>query len=220
MLMQLEHLIQSNRTWANQQRQDDPTFFDQLRSQHAPKYLWIGCSDARVPATQIVDLSPGEMFVHRNVANQVIHTDINCLSVLQFGVETLGVEHIIICGHYGCGGVRGALGNKPLGLIDNWLRHLRDVIAKHQQGLDAITDPQARENRVCELNVIEQVHNICHTTIVQDAWAKQKKLAVHGWIYGLHDGHVNDLGVSIAGPDEISNAYRIAKTAAVPDKKS
>lgn len=209
--MRLDHLIKSNREWAQAQRHEDPTFFDQLRNQHAPKYLWVGCSDARVPATQIVDLDPGEMFVHRNVANQVIHTDINCLSVLQFGIEILGITDIIICGHYGCGGIRGAMGDKPLGLIDNWLRHLRDLIAKHRDKLDAIEDPQLRENRMCELNVIEQVKNLCHTTIVQDTWSKGNKLTVHGWVYGLNDGHVNDLNVSIASPDKISSIYRMAK---------
>jgi carbonic anhydrase len=209
--MNLDHLIQSNRQWAQAQLVQNPTFFDQLRSQHVPGYLWIGCSDARVPATQIVDLAPGEMFVHRNIANQVIHTDINCLSVLQYGVETLGIKDIIVCGHYGCGGVRGALASQPLGLIDNWLRHLRDIITKHQAELDAQPDAQARENRLCELNVIEQVHNLCHTTIVQDAWAKGHPLSVHGWIYGLNNGHVNDLNVSISRPQDINAIYRLSQ---------
>lgn len=208
--MKLDHLIKSNRDWAKAQQTDNPAFFELLRNQHAPQYLWIGCSDARVPATQIVDLHPGEMFVHRNVSNQVVHTDINCLSVVQFGVEVLEVTDIIICGHYGCGGIRGAMTNKPMGLIDNWLRHVRDVITKHQDELDAIKDPRDRENRTCELNVIEQVHNICHTTIVQDAWARGKHLAVHGWIYGLHDGHVNDLNVTTSCQKEISSVYRMA----------
>lgn len=210
--MQLTHLLQKNRQWAQDQLKHDPAFFNQLQNQHAPGYLWVGCSDARVPATQIVDIAPGEMFVHRNIANQIIHTDLNCLSVLQFGVETLKIKDIIICGHYGCGGVRGALSSKPMGLIDNWLRHLRDIIAKHQVELDALPNPQDRENRLCELNVIEQVHNLCHSTIVQDAWSKGQDLTVHGWIYGLNDGHLNDLNVSASSVQDISAIYRLTKS--------
>jgi carbonic anhydrase len=209
--MNLDHLIESNRVWARQQIALNPSFFDELRNQHAPKYLWIGCSDARVPATQIVDMAPGEMFVHRNVANQVIHTDINCLSVIQFGIEQLGIKDVIICGHYGCGGIRGAMANKPLGLIDNWLRHVRDTISKYSSEIDSIDDPQLKEDRICELNVVEQVQNICHTTILQDAWARGVDLTVHGWIYGLDNGHIKDLNVTVTSPADINAVYRMYK---------
>jgi len=206
----LRHLFERNRAWAEQQIRRRATYFDELRSQHAPEYLWIDCSDARVPANEIVGLAPGEMFVHRNVANQVIHTDMNCLSVLQYGVEVLRVRHVIVCGHYECGGVRGALSDQPHGLIDNWLRHVRDVAARHQDALERIADLQRREDRLCELNVIEQVRNVCHTSIVQDAWGRGRELAVHGWIYGLHDGLLRDLDVCVTRPGEISSIYRLA----------
>lgn len=206
----LKHLFDSNRAWAERIARERPGFFDELQAQQAPQYLWIGCSDSRVPANEIVGLLPGELFVHRNVANQVVHTDINCLSVLQYAVELLRVRHVIVCGHYGCGGVRGAMESRPHGLIDNWLRHIRDVYQKHERLLEAIADPQRREDRLCELNVIEQVQNVCHTTIVQQAWAAGQELSVHGWIYGLHDGRLRDLGVCITRPDEIAAIHRMA----------
>jgi carbonic anhydrase len=195
----LEHLIENNRAWARRTVERDPDFFRTLARQQSPEYLWIGCSDSRVPATQIVDLLPGELFVHRNVANVVVHTDLNCLSVLQFAVDVLRVKHVIVCGHYGCGGVQAALEDARLGLIDNWLRHVQDVKQKHAAGLAAVADPAARLDRLCELNVAEQVANVCQTTVVQGAWERGQDLTVHGWIYGLHDGLVRDLGVSRSG---------------------
>jgi carbonic anhydrase len=175
----------------------DPEFFSRLSSQQAPEYMWIGCADSRVPANEIVGLAPGELFVHRNVANVVVHADLNCLSVLQFAVEVLNVEHIIVCGHYGCGGVRAALRDDRLGLVDNWLRHVQDVMHKHLPELDALSSEDEKHRRLCELNVIEQVVNVSQTTVVRDAWSRDQKLAVHGWIYDLHDGLLRDLGVSV-----------------------
>lgn len=180
----------------------DPEFFSRLSAQQAPQYLWIGCADSRVPANEIVGLAPGEMFVHRNVANVVVHADLNCLSVLQFAVEVLRVEHVIVCGHYGCGGVRAALRDDRLGLIDNWLRHVQDVRWKHQAELEEIPTEEERHHRLCELNVIEQVINVSQTTIVRDAWARQQPLEVHGWIYDLRDGLLRDLEVSTFHPNE------------------
>ena len=174
----------------------DADFFSRLAAQQSPRYLWIGCSDSRVPANQIVGLMAGEMFVHRNVANVVVHTDLNCLSTIQFAVEVLRVEHIIVCGHYGCGGVLGALNNVKLGLIDNWLRHVQDVLAKHRAQIDALSSEQEQHDRLCELNVIEQVNNVSQTTVVRDAFARNQSLSVHGWIYGLSDGLLRDLGVT------------------------
>jgi len=205
----LKELFASNRNWADKVKQSDPDFFTKLSKQQNPEYLWIGCSDSRVPANQIVDLLPGEIFVHRNIANLVVHTDLNCLSVLQYAVEVLQVKHIIICGHYGCGGVRAALDNKEHGLIDNWLRHIKDIYRLHQAKLDSLQDNQARLNLLCELNVIEQVINICHTTIVQNAWKNGQKLAVHGWIYSIEDGILKDLDTCVTGPDEIDLVHRI-----------
>ena len=195
----LNHLLSNNRTWAAATTRTDPTFFARLATQQAPQYLWIGCADSRVPANQIVGLVPGEMFVHRNVANIVVHTDLNCLSVIQFAVDVLHVGHIIVCGHYGCGGILAALRNEKLGLIDNWLRHVQDVLAKHHQTVLALDDEAARHHRLCELNVVEQVHNVSQTTIVRDAWARGQKLAVHGWIYDVADGLLQDLGVTVSG---------------------
>ena len=195
----LDHLLDQNRDWAARVRAADPTFFENLSSQQAPAYLWIGCSDSRVPANQILGLAPGEIFVHRNVANVVVHTDLNCLSVLQFAVDVLKVRHVIVCGHYGCGGVRAALEGAKLGLIDNWLRHVQDVRHKHAAAIDAIEDPDARLSRLCELNVAEQVLNVSQTTVVQDAWGRGQELAVHGWIYSLADGLLRDLGVRADG---------------------
>jgi carbonic anhydrase len=188
----LDHLFANNRNWADEVKRQDPQFFQRLSSQQSPKYLWIGCSDSRVPANQIVGLLPGEMFVHRNVANVVVHADLNCLSTIQFAVDVLKVEHIIVCGHYGCGGVLAALRDDKLGLIDNWLRHVQDVRWKHQDEIDAIDDAQ-KHRRLCELNVLEQVVNVGRTTVVQDALARGQELTVHGWVYDLADGLLRDL---------------------------
>src|SRR5690349_4260385 len=189
----LDHLLEKNRAWAASVTREDPHFFARLTKQQAPEYLWIGCSDSRVPANQIVGLLPGEMFVHRNVANVVVHTDLNCLSTVQFSVEVLKVGHIIVCGHYGCGGVLAALREDKLGLVDNWLRHVQDVRWKHQAQLDALETETQRHDRLCELNVIEQVVNVSQTTMVRDAWARGQALSVHGWIYSLQDGLLRDL---------------------------
>ncbi|HLV36329.1 MAG TPA: carbonate dehydratase [Spirillospora sp.] len=205
----LKQLFENNRAWAARMTADDPDFFHKLTAQQSPEYLWIGCADSRVPANQITGLLPGEVFVHRNIANAVIHTDLNCLSVLQYAVEVLKVRHIIVCGHYGCGGVRAAMQNQEFGLIDNWLRHLKDVYEKHKITLTAMAD-EARFRRFAELNVIEQVHNVCYTTIVQGAWRRGQPLDVHGWIYDVGDGLLHDLGVAVSGPDEIATLYRMA----------
>lgn len=193
----LPHLFEKNRAWAARVTAADPDFFKQLAAQQSPEYLWIGCSDSRVPANQIVGLLPGELFVHRNVANLVVHTDLNCLSVVQYAVDVLKVKHIIVCGHYGCGGVRAALDNAKAGLIDNWLRNVQDVMSKHVAVVSAIEDVDLRARRLCELNVIEQAQNVCETTVVQDAWARGQQLTVHGWIYDLHDGLLRDLNYVI-----------------------
>jgi carbonic anhydrase len=193
----LEHLFENNRNWSEGIRQVKPEFFLELARQQAPKYLWIGCADSRVPANQLLGLQPGELFVHRNVANLVIHTDLNCLSVIQFAVDMLKVRHIIVCGHYGCSGVGAALRRERLGLSDNWLRHVQDVREKHEASLTDLPEVQAID-RLCELNVTEQVSNVARTTIVQDAWARGQELAVHGWIYGLHGGLLRDLGVTVS----------------------
>ncbi|MEO8679728.1 MAG: carbonate dehydratase [Vicinamibacterales bacterium] len=193
----LPHLFVSNRKWAEERTRRDPEFFTRLEAQQAPEYLWVGCSDSRVPANEIVGLAPGELFVHRNVANVVVHTDVNCLSVLQYAVDVLKVKHVIVCGHYGCGGVRAAMDGSAHGLIDNWLRHVEDVQRTHQPELDQIANRPARLDRLCELNVIEQVRNIARTTIVQDAWRARQPLELHGWIYRLKDGLLHDLGVSV-----------------------
>ena len=203
-------LLANNQAWAARMTAEDPTFFQRLAAQQAPGYLWIGCSDSRVPATQLVDLLPGEMFVHRNVANVVAHSDLNCLAVLQYAVDILQVDHIIICGHYGCGGVEAALHNRSLGLIDNWLEHVRDVCTKHAMVLAACRDDTQRLQRLCELNVIEQVANICQTTIVQSAWKRGQILAVHGWIYGLADGRLRDLGLTITHDKQLVPQYKQA----------
>ncbi len=200
-------LLANNRIWAAQQTAEDATFFRRLAAQQAPDYLWIGCSDSRVPATQLVGLLPGEMFVHRNVANIVVHSDLNCLAVLQYGIEVLGVHHIIVCGHYGCGGVEAALHNRTLGLIDNWLRHVQDVRNRHARVLGACASDAERVQRLCELNVIEQVVNVCQTTMVQSAWRRGQALAVYGWIYGLADGLLRDLAMTVTGADELAAQY-------------
>lgn len=206
----LQDLIDRNRTWSKRVKAQDPEFFTNLSKQQSPQYLWIGCSDSRVPANQIVDLLPGEIFVHRNVGNVVVHTDFNCLSVIEYAVAVLKVKHIIVCGHYGCGGVKSALGNSQLGLIDNWLRNIKDVYTKHEGALAEIEDEAIRLNRLCELNVIEQVNNICHTTIIQQAWRTGQDLSVHGWIYSIENGRLKDLEVSISTQEEIGEIYRIA----------
>ncbi len=206
----LNHLFANNRAWAEKIRARDPEFFPKLSRQQAPNYLWIGCADSRVPANDIVNLMPGELLVHRNVANVVVHSDLNCLSVLQFAVDVLKVEHVIVCGHYGCSGVQAAMQNARMGLIDNWLRHVQDVANKHEAQLKTIGDESARLARMCELNVVEQVLNVCQTTIVQDAWARGEKLAVHGWIYAISDGLLRDLAICVAGPGELAQAYEQA----------
>ncbi len=203
----LKHLFEKNAKWSNDIKQEDPDFFQRLSRQQSPEYLWIGCADSRVPANQIVGLDPGELFVHRNVANLVVHTDLNCLSVMQFAVDALKVKHIIVCGHYGCGGVAAALQDKELGLIENWLRHIQDVRNKHADRLAKIDDLGKRCDRLCELNVIDQVVNVCRTTIVREAWRRGQQLAVHGWIYALSDGLLRDLKMCVTNPDEIQPAY-------------
>jgi len=202
----LKRLLEQNQAWAENITANDPGFFPTLAKQQSPRFLWIGCADSRVPATQLIGMMPGEMFVHRNVANVVVHTDFNCLSVMQYAVDVLKVEHIIVCGHHGCGGVKAAMDNLQLGLIDNWLRHVQDVIHAHEELLAYVKDEEKRLNRLCELNVIEQVLNVGRTTIVQNAWQRGQEIVVHGWIYGLEDGLLRDLGVSIDNPDLISPA--------------
>ena len=209
-MRRLDELFDRNRAWATEVRQRDPDFFHELSQQQSPGYLWIGCSDSRVPANQIVDLLPGELFVHRNVANLVVHTDLNCLSVMQFAVDLLKVRHIIVCGHYGCSGVRAAFRGDRLGLSDNWLRHLQDVRLKHSDRLARTTDDTAAADRLAELNVIEQVVNVCQTTIAQDAWERGQELVVHGWIYGLQDGLLRDLNITVTNVSETLPAYEAA----------
>jgi carbonic anhydrase len=204
----LQSLLDQNKIWAENIKADDPEFFPNLAKQQTPRFLWIGCSDSRVPATQLVGMVPGEMFVHRNVANVVVHTDFNCLSVMQYAVDVLKVEHIIVCGHHSCGGVKAAMDNLQFGLIDNWLRHVQDVLHEHEELLATVSDENERLDRLCELNVIEQVLNVGRTTIVQSAWQRGQELVVHGWIYGLEDGLLRDLGISIDNPEGLSAAYR------------
>jgi carbonic anhydrase len=198
----LKKLFDNNRAWAAKITKQDPDFFARLSAQQAPEYLWIGCADSRVPPNDLVGLLPGELFVHRNVANVVVHADLNCLSVLQFAVDALKVKHVIVCGHYGCGGVRAALRDDRLGLVDNWLRHVQDVRWKYQRELDAIPTEEKQHDRLCELNVIEQVTNVSQTTVIRDAWARQQPVAVHGWIYDLKDGLLRDLDVTISHPKD------------------
>lgn len=203
----LTELLENNRAWSERIKAHDPEFFHAIAQQHTPRYLWIGCADSRVPATQLVGLLPGELFVHRNVANVVVHTDFNCLSVLQFAVDVLKVRHIIVCGHYGCGGVEAAMRNLQLGLIDNWLRHVQDVMHSHEALLSKIDDETQRANRLCELNVVEQVLNVSRTTIVQNAWGRGQELTVNGLIYGIGDGLLRDLDICITHQGELSGAY-------------
>src|SRR5262249_21617555 len=209
----LSQLFANNRAWAAAMIRDDPEFFERLSHQQSPRYLWIGCSDSRVPANQIVGLLPGEMFVHRNVANVVVHADLNCLSAIQFAVEVLRVEHIIVCGHYGCGGVLAALRDDKLGLVDNWLRHVQDVRRKHQAQLDALKTEVERHSCLSELNIIEQVVNVSQTTVVRDAWARGQTLAVHGWVYALRDGLLQDLGMCVTGEAELPACFDAARAA-------
>lgn len=209
-MRKLKALFEKNREWAEKIRAHDPEFFANLSRQQMPDYLWIGCADSRVPANEITGLLPGEMFVHRNVANVVVHTDLNCLSVIQYAVEVLQVKHIIVCGHYGCGGVLAAMGNKKHGLIDNWLRHIQDVMLKHERTLAGLDQQEERFRRLCELNVIEQVVNVCQTTVVENAWERGQELAVHGWIYGLDDGLLHDLNICVTCQDELRANYSAA----------
>ena len=209
-MRKLTDLFENNRAWSERIRTIDPEFFNKLSRQQSPKFLWIGCADSRVPANEIVGLLPGELFVHRNVANVVVHSDLNCLSVMQFAVEVLKVEHIIVVGHYGCGGVAAALQDQRVGLADNWLRHVQDVHAKHEPRVASEETLVRRVDRLCELNVIEQVANVCQTTIVRDAWDRGQELNVHGWVYGLKDGLVRDLGTTVSAREEAGPAYRAA----------
>lgn len=199
---QLDHLLDKNKAWADGIKNQDPQFFNRLSNQQAPEYLWIGCADSRVPANQIVDLMPGELFVHRNVANVVVHTDFNCLSVLQFAIDVLKVKHILVVGHYGCGGVKAALHNEGFGVISNWLRHVQDVRDKYQEVLDSVTSDQDRVDRLCELNVVEQVGHVCQNNIVQEAWRRGQPLTVHGFVYDVADGILRDMGLSIGSEED------------------
>ncbi len=206
-LPSLNHLIEKNRAWSKSVRDARPDFFPTLAAQQSPRYLWIGCSDSRVPANEVVNLMPGELFVHRNVANVVVHTDLNCLSVIQFAVDVLRVEHIIVVGHYGCGGVRAAWQGKPLGLIDNWLRHIQDIADRHIAFLRSLPDEATVVDRLCELNVVEQVRHVARTTVVRDAWQRGQTVSLHGWIYGLSDGLVKDLGIEAGTPEKLDADY-------------
>ena len=208
--MPLKELLDRNEAWAARIRAEDPDFFKRLSQLQNPKYLWIGCSDSRVPANQITGLMPGEVFVHRNVANVVVHTDLNCLSTIQFAVDVLNVEHILVVGHYGCGGVHAALTGKRVGLADNWLGHVADVASKHRALLDELDLEALKHARLCELNVVEQVVNVCRTTIIRDAWARGQKVGVHGWVYSLLDGRVRELGMGVDSPEELPDAYALA----------
>ena len=205
-MTELSELLRNNREWADGVRREDPQFFERLSQQQAPKFLWIGCSDSRVPANQIMGLAPGEVFVHRNIANVMVHTDLNCMSVIQFAVDVLKVEHILIVGHYGCGGVLAALNGTRVGLADNWIRHVGDVAQKHAALLEQF-EPAQRSERLCELNAIEQAENVCLTTVVGDAWARGQALTVHGWVYSLHDGRVRELGMDVDSPETLESAY-------------
>lgn len=212
----LDELLRNNREWAERIKQEDPGFFKRLSQQQSPRYLWIGCSDSRVPANQILGLDPGEVFVHRNIANLVVHTDLNCLSAIQFAVDLLKVEHILIVGHYGCSGVHASLTNRRVGLADNWLRHVGDVAQKHAALLEQVETDSLRHARLCELNVIEQVSNVCQTTMLQDAWARGQKVSVHGWVYSLFDGRVRQLGIDVDSAEQLASAYQNAIAAVKP----
>ena len=208
-MSKLDDLFEKNRDWASSVKTSDPDFFEKLAAQQNPEYLWIGCSDSRVPANQIVGLLPGEIFVHRNVANIVVHTDFNCLTVLQYAVEVLKVKHVIVVGHYGCGGIAAAYEDADNGLADNWLRNIKDVYHRNRARIDVLDDEDERLNLLCELNVMTQVAHVCHTTIAQNAWARGQKLAVHGWVYSLRDGLLKDLDCTVDRVDQIPDAYRV-----------
>jgi carbonic anhydrase len=209
MSIELQELLDSNKQWADETEVREPGFFSRLLTQQTPQYLWIGCADSRVPANELVNLLPGELFVHRNVANVVVHSDLNCLSVMQYAVDALRVKHIIVVGHSGCGGVRAALLDVRVGLADNWLRHVQDVRNHHQEWLDQL-DLQQRVNALCELNVLEQARNACQTTVVQDAWARGQEVVVHGWVYGLHNGLLEDLQITAAASEQVNPAFQRA----------
>jgi carbonic anhydrase len=211
----LSHLFENNRTWSEEIRRDDPDFFPTLAKGQKPEILWIGCADSRVPANQVIGLKPGEVFVHRNIANVVVHSDFNCQSVIEFAVSVLQVKHVIVCGHYSCGGVKAAMQNHHVGLIDGWLRHIREVRQKHDEILQEIDDDELRLDRLCELNVVEQALNVCHSTVVQEAWGAHRDLTVHGWIYAIKDGLLRDLNVTISKPTEIADAFRVAAVSSV-----
>ena len=204
----MKHLFENNRNWANRIKSEDPLFFEKLADQQRPEYLWIGCADSRVPANEIIGLLPGELFVHRNVANLVIHTDLNCLSVIQYAVDILKVKHVIVCGHYGCGGVATAINERPSGLIDNWLLHIKDMYDRNHSLFDDCEDNDDRVNRLCEMNVTEQVNNVCQTNIIQTAWQRGQELSVHGWIYSIADGLLKDLGITFDTPGQVPAVYR------------
>jgi len=206
----LKELFDTNRAWAEATERRSPGFFTRLLQQQAPQYLWIGCADSRVPANEIVGLLPGELFVHRNVANVVVHSDLNCLSVVQFAIDQLKVQHVIVVGHYGCSGVRAAMLGTRIGVADNWLRHVQDVRNKHKVFLDALRDDETRHRALCELNVLEQSLNVCETTVVQDAWARGQSVVVHGWVYGLHNGLLQDLQMTVPGAADVGAAYGLA----------
>lgn len=208
MLASYNQLFHNNKKWVQKKLMEDPEFFLKLGKGQQPEYLWIGCSDSRVPANEITGTEPGEMFVHRNIANMVVHSDMNLLSVLSYAVEVLKVKHIIVCGHYECGGVIAAMGNKQFGLIDNWLRHIKDIYRLHEQELDAIKDPKLRARRFVEVNVMEQVADLCKTTIVQNAWKKKQPLSVHGWVYDVNDGLLKDLNVSVVNKELLPPVYQ------------
>jgi carbonic anhydrase len=211
----LRHLLENNRNWAASEVERDPDFFNRLATQAAPEYLWIGCSDSRVPANELLGLLPGDVFVHRNIANVVVHSDLNCLSVLQFAIEVLKVKHVIIVGHYGCKGVHAAMTGTRVGLVDNWLRHVQDVHQKHERYMGTVVNEQRRSERLVELNVVEQVSNVCATTIVQDAWDRGQDLTVHGWVYGINDGKLQDMGIAVNALNQLAPAVqqRLAKYA-------
>ena len=208
----LDDLFANNRAWVESVKADDPEFFEKLANQQSPEYLWIGCSDSRVPANQIVGVPPGEIFVHRNVANVVAHSDLNCLTVIQYAVDVLKVKHIIVVGHYGCGGVKAAYEDGDNGLIDNWLRNIKDVLSQHRHSVYALPDTESRLDLLCELNVQRQVANVCHTTIAQKAWARGQQLSVHGLVYSLKDGLLKDLGCTVDSASDISESYRVSSS--------
>lgn len=215
----LAHLLDRNQEWSERIHREDPGFFDRLAGQQAPELLWIGCSDSRVPANQVIDMAPGEVFVHRNIANVVVHTDLNCLSVIQFAVDVLKVKHILVVGHYGCGGVLAAMKRSRLGLADNWVRHVTDVADKHARALQEAGGEHLAHDRLCELNVLEQVVNVSQTTILLDAWARGQDVTVHGWVYGLKDGRVHDLGLEIDGPEQVPARYADALVRIAVERK-